>query len=926
MKIVWAMVLLLSGAAAALAAVATPGGTPKATPTGTPAARATPTSSAAAAAPGEMVPFVIPATPSEKSLIAYPTTPIAVDGPRITVEDGHFAVGGKRVRIWGVNNTFGANVPTHAEAERMAARLAAAGVNGVRFHHMDTSAFPDGILDPKDPLKISTEALERLDYLVDQFARRGITTNLNLHVGRTASKTLGLPDAGTGYDKMVDIFTPALIDAQKQYARDLLGHVNAYRKVRYADDPAVAFVEITNEDSLFMWDARKRLEALPDYYAKILREQYNAWLKKKYGTTDALRQAWAAGAESEGNSLLDRNGLKWLLELHDECKAELFLPSMGAGLTHGVPDGPGVLRIEIAKADDTNWHIQVKQAPLSLEAGRYYTLKIRVRADGPRKIGYAVTQNHEPWKNLGLSGEVSLDKPWKPLVLGFVCTETDTAARVSFSLGGSTTAIDFGPVTIAPGGRHGLERFETIDRIIDWPNPESRDHPVRLFGELETDARSADRGRFLAETEKAYFDTMRTFLKKDLGVKGLITGTIVFGPSGLYGQSTMDFVDGHAYWHHPNFPGRPWDPDNWTVEQEAMVDHPATSTLPGLSAQRLENKPYTVSEYNHPAPNDFQAETVPMLAAWAAAQDWDGVWLFDYAESSRDTATDRIHGFFDMAGNPAKWGFMRAGAAIFRQGGIPPFSRVMSLNITTHEDDVVGDLAALQQRYDSAMMGAVNSRTKFTWQDLLGMGLEVSLVGHSGAEDRGGGPGPELKWEVENGHSVFEAVGPGALMKVLHGPDGLWTITDMPVTRSGSDAEGVAAGGVENLRFWLRLTDFAVVTVTSLDGQPFEKSAAILITACGRAENTDMRFSADRRTVGRNWGTAPARIEPIDATLDLRRGRWKCVALAPDGTPLAGVPITKDPTPGLFDKPTDLLHLLPAYKTMWYLLTPAGKP
>ena len=37
------------------------------------------------------------------------------------------------------------------------------------------------------------------------------------------------------YDKVIGIFTPPLVEAQRKYARDLLTHTNAYRKVRYAE-------------------------------------------------------------------------------------------------------------------------------------------------------------------------------------------------------------------------------------------------------------------------------------------------------------------------------------------------------------------------------------------------------------------------------------------------------------------------------------------------------------------------------------------------------------------------------------------------------------------------------------------------------------------------------------------------------------------
>jgi hypothetical protein len=253
-----------------------------------------------------MVPFVIPAKVDGKSLIAMRGEPIAADGPRLVARDGHFFVGKTRTKIWGVNFCFGASFPTHQDAERIAARLEAFGVNSVRMHHMDSQPFPSGIWDRQDATKLSADALDRLDYFIDQLARHGVYCNVNLHVSRTHSKVLKLPDADKlpGYDKMVDLFTPQLIDAQKRYARDLLTHVNAYRKVRYADDSAVAFVEINNEDSLFMWGAESELRNLPDHYAGLLRSRFADGLKARYGTTDKLREAWSKGAEELGDDML----------------------------------------------------------------------------------------------------------------------------------------------------------------------------------------------------------------------------------------------------------------------------------------------------------------------------------------------------------------------------------------------------------------------------------------------------------------------------------------------------------------------------------------------------------------------------------------------------------------------------------------------
>ena len=189
---------------------------------------------------GDFVPFVIPAQPNADSLIAITSfEPIETNSSRLQADNAHFYRNGQRVRLWGVNLSFGASMPSHVDAPYIAARLAATGVNTVRCHHMDTARWPRGLWNAEDGKTITPEALDRLDYFIDQLALRGICVNINLHVGRAHSEYLGLPKANRKNDKICNIFTPALIEAQKQYARQLLTHFNPYRKISYAGDPAV---------------------------------------------------------------------------------------------------------------------------------------------------------------------------------------------------------------------------------------------------------------------------------------------------------------------------------------------------------------------------------------------------------------------------------------------------------------------------------------------------------------------------------------------------------------------------------------------------------------------------------------------------------------------------------------------------------------
>ncbi len=381
-------------------------------------------------------------------------------------------------------------------------------------------------------------------------------------------------------------------------------------------------------------------------------------------------------------------------------------------------------------------------------------------------------------------------------------------------------------MVMQPGGREGLGKGETIE-----------DATVALYGASEVETRAADRMRFLAETEKAYFDGMRSFIKKDLGVKALVTGTIVFGPCGLYAQSDMDYVDAHAYWHHPNFPGRPWDPGNWTVEQVAMVDKSAESTLPGLSACRLAGQAVYGERVQPPGPERLpgrvRADAVVVgrrpglgrhLALRLLAQPPARPITSPSTVSSTSTPT------------PPSGVSCRPGALIFRDGGIPPFRDCRVQGLGGDGPDPLGQLVRLHLKFRSNMLAAANSVGRIGLQELLTERMAVTLKGVSTTTAReGGSPGPEMEWTVgADGKGLFRVVG-----------QAIWVFVG---TRINHEGKG-----------------FAAMTETPLDGRPFGKSKAVLITACGRCENTGMQFSADRRTVGRNWGKAPVLIEALES-------------------------------------------------------------
>ncbi len=136
----------------------------------------------------------------------------------VTANRSHFVDGaGKRIRFLGVNLCAGGAFPEHADADKVAARLAKLGVNCVRLHHMDNGFSPYGIWDPayKDRQHLDAGQLDKLDYLIFALKRHGIYVDVNLHVSRQFGEADGFPDTAglTKYDKGVDNFEPRMIAA-----------------------------------------------------------------------------------------------------------------------------------------------------------------------------------------------------------------------------------------------------------------------------------------------------------------------------------------------------------------------------------------------------------------------------------------------------------------------------------------------------------------------------------------------------------------------------------------------------------------------------------------------------------------------------------------------------------------------------------------
>ena len=812
----------------------------------------------------------------------------------VRAEGGHFATDAGPIRFWATNLCFEACFPERREAERLAARLARLGINCVRMHHMDNHSIWG---KSRDKLTIDPKKLDRLDYLIYQLKEHGVYVNLNLHVSRWFGDAEGFPhrDQRPDYDKGLDNFEPRMIELQKKYARDLLTHVNPYTKTAYAEEPGIAFVEISNEDALFAVWGWGRLDRLPEPYAGTFQKLWNAWLQKKYGTTEKLRRAWNAAVQPLGDEML-RNGdfakppePAWQMERDRQTE-------VAWSVAPGGPEGARCLRVEVKRQGEVAWHPQFTHPRLSVKKGAAYTLTFQARADQARQISLNCLMAHDPWENLGFSATPDLTAEWRPFRFTFVAEQDDDNARISVSSLKPGT-YEFARFSLRPGGIVGIEPGQRL---------EDSTVPVLRHGErnLTRPARD-DFIDFLWDTEAEYWWGMYRYLKKDLDVRPLVAGTQI-GYSPAHVQAALDYVDAHSYWQHPAFPGRPWDSRDWYVRNVALVNEPG-GTLSRLAATRVAGKPYTVSEYNHPAPNVYAAEGFPMLAAIAAFQGWDGIYSFAYCHNA-SFEPQRIESFFDIKSDPTRLVHAPACYAMFVRGDVAPATRTI--------------LAPVPPAVERRKLHETQSAWTLT-TGAFGVDPSEALLHAIGLDLRGrdrkepiGTQTPAKKGAAKRTSYASDT---GQLRWDLSQPGGGYFIADAPRSKLFT---GFVRGrefklGDVTLRIGPTRLDWATVSMVALDGESVgAKPGRVLIAATGAVQNTGATLEdlGDNRVTLRNrWGTEPILCEGIPATIELpvAADRVRLYPLDDAGNRRGAIPVSSE---GGRAK----LELGPKHKTLWY--------
>ena len=227
---------------------------------------------------------------------------LSQDGNSFLRGDGH------PIRFWAAGERTAPDQKLEA-LQRQAQFLAKRGVNALRIFAM---------LPPKGPnsriTDIDEKELDCVFKVVAAMKSAGIYTIIDGYWATATKVQQGWDITSPGRDNPEGLlfFDPKFQAGYKAWVKELCNRPNPYTGVRLADEPAVAIIQLQNEDSLLWWGVSNiKGDALI-----LLRRQFAEFLVRKHGSPEKARAAWQ---DYRSEFVADdwENGLPGLLHIWD---------------------------------------------------------------------------------------------------------------------------------------------------------------------------------------------------------------------------------------------------------------------------------------------------------------------------------------------------------------------------------------------------------------------------------------------------------------------------------------------------------------------------------------------------------------------------------------------------------------------------------
>ncbi len=295
---------------------------------------------------------------------------------------------------------------------------------------------------------------------------------------------------------------------------------------------------------------------------------------------------------------------------------------------------------------------------------------------------------------------------------------------------------------------------------------------------------------------------------------------------------------------------------------------------------RIVGKPFTCTEINYCPPNRYRAEGGPLLGAYAALQDWDGLFRFAESHDIRNLQRPSAVGGFDNATDPIGLLSERIGLLMFLRGDVAPGKRMIPFCIndnTIHTGPAGWGQGNYPQNYS-----------------LLGLYTRI------GSYDSDHSAVKMTDFEILTGANWVEMKDPRfvtdpsqivdvAVNRKLIPADAI----DLKSRRVASDTGQIALAAdqgtfevVTDRSECFAMTDartlsgkavsvkgdggFTVICVAAMDGKSIQASRRLLVIHLTDVQNTKAKYRSIAMTLLEQWGVLPHLVRAGKAELTLK--------------------------------------------------------
>ena len=363
---------------------------------------------------------------------------------------------------------------------------------------------------------------------------------------------------------------------------------------------------------------------------------------------------------------------------------------------------------------------------------------------------------------------------------------------------------------------------------------------------------------FFMYTETKTQKNITDFIKNNLFFKDLLVldSQISYGSFFTYERENdnSDIIDMHGYWDHPSFQtGHSWDTNYYSIKNNPMIKSNTFGTFNTISKGKCYNKPFTVSEYNHPFPNEHLHEKFAMLGSWSAFHDYDAIYQFSYDQ----TRNEYISGYFSMSSNPIDFAMAPYITLAFRNNYVQKSKNYVRVKLSK------GYIAEKMKDKNYNMNQFLENHFYAGWNAVYEVHIlddlkiiEPIIETNINTEEKGYFINDQIQWNNTNeGNKAYYYVKTEKYITLT----GFLGNSKMNIENN--------LGELINIKVKLNeeFSETCTIGLVSLDDKKLENSEKFLLTIVGKVRNTNQIWNDDRTsTYNAGWGKAPTLVQFIE--------------------------------------------------------------